>query len=262
MVTRIVVFRFDRNPLVCRARVRQLRSLNPGVVIAGLYGGPRGLRSLAVRMASRWVLCLDSLYVSRRDGRWNWQHGDLALAAWFRDVGHAQAFDVAHLVEWDLYLAAPLDQVYREVPPDAVGLTAHTPLRELAADWEWMTRDDLRQESDALLEALRERFGFRGEPHACLGIGPCFPRAFLAAYAELGMPALANDEMRLPQAAQLLGFAVADTCLRRSWHSVEEDLVFNATGRPIERDVIRAEVLRPEGRRAFHPVRERDPMTG
>jgi hypothetical protein len=31
--------------------------------------------------------------------RWNWKNGDLALAAWYRDVGYRIDFDIAQLVE-------------------------------------------------------------------------------------------------------------------------------------------------------------------
>ena len=262
MITRLVVFRFDRNPLICRSRVRQLRRLNPDVVIAGLYGGAAGLRGALFRAASRSLLGLDSFYASSRDGRWNWQHGDLALAAWFRDVGGRYAFDVAHLVEWDLVLAAPLAEVYGHVPPDSVGLTALTPLDEVARDWEWVCRDDRRPQSEALLAALRDDWGFQGEPHVCLGVGPCFPRAFLEAYAAVEPPELGNDELRLPQMARVLGFRVVDTGLRRAWRSGSEDLVFNASGREIDPAVVRAELQRPDGRRAFHPVRRNVAVTG
>jgi hypothetical protein len=257
MIRRIVVFRFDRNPLICRSRIRELRRLNPDVVIAGLYGGVQGFRGLLVRAGSRLVLGLDTCYASRRSGRWNWQHGDLALAAWFRDVGRQYEFDVVHLVEWDLLLAAPLAEVYRGVPADAVGLTAHTPLSRVGPDWDWVSRPDLRGETQALLNELRDRWGFRDEPYACIGVGPCFPRSFLSAYAALDVPELGHDELRLPQFARVLGFSVVDTGFRRSWHSALDDPVFNATGKDIDEATIRAELRRPEGRRAFHPVRGR-----
>lgn len=257
MIRRIVVFRFDRNPLICRSRIRDLRRLNTGVMIAGLYGGDQGIRGFMFRMGSRHVLGLDTFYASRHTGRWNWQHGDLALAAWFRDVGNCYEFDVVHLVEWDLLLAAPLAELYQGARADAVGLTAHTALSVVGPDWDWVARPDLRRQAESFFTELRERWGFVDEPHACLGVGPCLPRSFLAAYAGLDVPELGNDELRYPQFARILGFPIVDTGFRTSWHSAQDDSVFNGTGREIAPATIRAELRRPDGRRAFHPVRRR-----
>jgi hypothetical protein len=253
---RIVVFRLDRNPLVCRTRIRTLRRLNPGVPIVGLYGGPGGFRRASFRLGSRAVLGLDSFYASRRPGHWNWQHGDLAVAAWYRDVGHRLDFDVAHLVEWDLLLLAPLDELYRDVAPDAVGLTAYTPLSEVGEEWDWLRRPERRTSTHELFRYAREHWGHAGEPYACVGVGPCFPRAFLAEYAALDAPELGHDELRLPLFAAILGYRVVDTGFRHSWHGDHDDAFFNASGQAIQEAAIVAELRRPEGRRAFHPVRE------
>jgi hypothetical protein len=255
MTRRIVVFRFDRNPLVCRARVRTLRRHNPGVPVVGLYGGAGGYRRWAFRLGSRAVLGLDSFYASRRTSQWNWQHGDLALAAWYRDVGHRLDFEVAHLVEWDLLLLAPLDQLYRGVAPGAVGLTAYTPLSEIGEQWDWMRHQHRRAATDELLRQARERWGYTDEPHACLGVGPCFPRSFLDEYAALDAPEVGHDELRLPLFAAILGFPVIDTGFRTSWHEGPDDAFFNVSGKEIAQATIVAELHRPDGRRAFHPVR-------
>lgn len=249
------MFRFDRNPLVCRARVRTLRRLNPGVPVVGLYGGAGGCRRGAFRLGSRAVLGLDSFYASRRTGQWNWQHGDLALAAWYRDVGHRLDFDVVHLVEWDLLLLAPLEELYGRVAPGAVGLTAYTPLSDVGDEWDWLRRPDRRAATDQLFSQARERWEYTGEPHACLGVGPCFPRSFLDQYAALDAPEVGHDELRLPLFAAILGFPVVDTGFRTSWHESGDDAFFNATGKDIEDAAVLTELCRPDGRRAFHPVR-------
>jgi hypothetical protein len=252
---RIVVFRFDRNPLVCRARIRTLHRLNPGVPVVGLYGGAGGYRRWAFRLGSRAVLGLDSFHASRRSCQWNWQHGDLALVAWYREVGHRLHFDVAHLVEWDLLLLAPLEQLYRGIAPGAVGLTAHTPLSEIGEEWDWMRRPEHRAATDQLLWQARERWGYTGEFYACVGVGPCFPRSFLDEYSAVDAPDIGHDELRLPLFAAILGFPVVDTGFRKSWHEGSDDAFFNASAREIEDAAVVAELRRPDGRRAFHPVR-------
>jgi hypothetical protein len=254
---RIVVFRFDRNPLVCRAHVAQMRRLNPRLQIHGLYGGPHGYKRAAFRLAGRRVLDLDSLWLSPHSGRWNWHHGDIALAMWYRDVGHRLEFDVLHYVEWDLLLLEPLEQFFASVPVEAVGLTALTPLSAVPDDWEWLRTPERRRQWEHLLAEVRKRRGYDQTPHACWGPGPCFPRAFIERYPALPHPEECPiEELRMPLFAQILGFELANTGLRRSWNDPAEDRFFNLNSVEIEPSTITAELARPDGRRAFHPVRK------
>jgi hypothetical protein len=203
------------------------------------------------------LLDLDGLYVSRRSERWNWQHSDLAVAAWYRAVGSRVPFQVVHVIEWDLLLLAPLQSLYAHVPQDTVGLTALTPVSLLEHEWTWLRREESRREWDTLLSRARADWGYDGVPHGCLGPGPCLPRAFLEAYAALAPPVLCNDELRLPLFAQILGFPLADTRLRGRWHGEREDPFFHFRDTEIELNTIRAELAKPGGWRAFHPVRTR-----
>lgn len=252
-VRRIIVFRFHKAPLVCRSRVALLRELNPEVPIYGVFGGSRA----SLRGVGKALLGLDSLHASRESAEWNWQHSDLVLAAWYRDVGWQIPFDVIHVVEWDLLLLEPLELLYASVPQEAVGLTALTPISELEQEWTWLRREESRQEWETLLAWARADWGYYGHPHGCLGPGPCFPRSFLEAYAGIKPPVLCNDELRLPLFAQILGFPMADTRLRGPWRGEREDPFFHFRRGEIELDVIRAELAKPDGWRAFHPVRAR-----
>jgi hypothetical protein len=170
-------------------------------------------------------------------------------------VGHRVAFDVAHLIEWDLLLLDSLDRVYQSIPEGAVGLTALTPLSAIEDEWEWTQRPDDRRQWNELLAYARERWAYDQAPYACLGAGPCFGKAFLAQYAAIDPPDLCNDELRLPLFAQILDFPIFDTGLRRTWYSSEEDRFLNSTSDSIDPDVIMEEWAKPDGRRAFHPVR-------
>jgi hypothetical protein len=251
---RLVVFRFHKAPLVCRSRAALLRRLNPDVPIYGLFGG-KG-------QVSKRLVGLDGLYSSRRPAEWNWKHSDLVLAEWYRDVGHALPFDVLHLVEWDLLLVEPLERLYASVPDGAVGLTALTPTSALETEWTWLRREENRREWEQLLGIARAEWHYDGIPHGCVGPGACFPRAFLEAYAEIEPPLLCNDELRLPLFAQILGFPIADTRLRGPWRGEREDPFFHFRNQEIELSAIKAELAKPHGWRAFHPVRRRiDPET-
>jgi hypothetical protein len=255
---RIIVFRFDREPLVCRSRVALLRELNPGVPIHGMYGGPHGYRQAAFQLAGRRVLGVDSLWTaSPEPARWNWLHGDLTLAAWYRDVGHMLAFDVAHVIEWDLLLLDSLARVFASVPDDAVGLTALTPLSRVEGCWEWIDEPAHRHEWELLLGEARRLWDYDAEPFACWGPGQCLSKAFLERFAAVDLPKCGHDELRLPLVAQALGFRLADTGLRHRWLDADEDRFFNLTSTEITLTDIRAECSRPDGHRAFHPVRRR-----
>jgi hypothetical protein len=255
-VKRIVVFRFDRSPVVCRANVGQMRRCNPGIRIHGLYGGPRGYKGAAFRLAGRRVMDLDSLWLSPHSGVWNWYHGDIALAIWYRDVGHRLDFDVLHFVEWDLLLLDSLERIFDSVPAHAVGLTALTPLSAVEDDWEWLGTPERRRQWEQLLADVRARWGYDQRPYACWGPGPCIPRAFIERYSALPPPEECPiDELRLPLFAQVLKFELADTGLRRTWDDPAEDRFFNLRPVEIDHDTIAAELARPDGRRAFHPVR-------
>jgi hypothetical protein len=251
-VKRAVLLRFHKAPLICRSRVSLLRHLNPEVPVYGLFGGRR-LPAVVLKQ----LVGLDGVFVSRGSDRWNWQHGDLALAAWYRAAGSKLDFDVLHVVEWDLLLAAPLEALYASVPPGAVGLTALTPIAELEGEWTWLRKPEPRREWESLLAITREKWGYDGEPYGCLAAGPSFPRAFLEAYVAADPPALANDELRVPLFAQILGFELADTRLRGPWRGEREHELFHLRNHEIELATIRAELARPDGARAFHPVRRR-----
>jgi hypothetical protein len=205
----------------------------------------------------RRLVGLDGLHVLGESERWSWQHGDLALAAWYREFGHRIDFDVAHLVEWDLLLLEPLGSLYAAVPDGAVGLTALTPISELEREWTWLRREESRREWQSLLEHARREWGYDAEPFGCVGPGPCFPRAFLEAFAQLDPPRLCNDELRLPLFAQILGFPPADTRLRGPWRGEREHPFFHFRAQEIAPDTIRAELAKPDGWRAFHPVRSK-----
>jgi hypothetical protein len=254
---RLVVFRFDRDPLVCRSRVKLLRALNPGVPLHGLYGGDRPLPKAAARAGAR-LLLLDGVYASSHDGRWNWKNGDLALLDWFRDVGRRLTFDVLHLVEWDLVCLEPLAEAYADVPTESLGLTCLTPTVELEGRWEWLTGPERLADWQALVEHAGRAWGpVDPGARACLGVGPSFPRAFLESYASVEATERCHDELRIPLVAGCLGFEVTDTGFRHGWWDSADDRFFNVGGAFIEGSVIRRELADPGGRRVFHPVRDR-----
>jgi hypothetical protein len=261
---RLILFRFDRQPLVCRDRVALLRELNPGVHICGIFGGKRGYRYWAFRGGGKSFLRLDSLYCSPQPGRWSWNNVDLVLAAWYRDAGVRLDFDVAYVIEWDMLVSDSLEHVYSAVPEGALGLTALTPIAAIQHQWGWLQRSDERRHFEELLAHARSTWGYDAVPHACWGGGACLPRAFLAKYAAIdpaelapGRGATPQEELRFPLFAQILGFPIVNTGFRTSWDDAQEDRFYNLISREIDSTTIGAELAKADGRRVFHPVRRR-----
>jgi hypothetical protein len=250
-VTRAVLLRFHKAPLVCRSKVTLLRTLNPGISVHGVCGGDQPV----MRRIGKYVVGLDGLHASELSGK-HWMDLDLVVRDWYREVGSTLSFDVLHLVEWDLLFVAPLDELYAGVPEGAVGLTALTPVSELG-EWTWLRREGERRNWERLLDVARRDWGYDDIPHGCVGPGPVFPRAFLEAYAAVEPPIIAHDELRLPLFAQILGFPIVDNGLRGPWRGEREHAFFHFRSAEIELETIRSELAKPDGARAFHPVRRR-----
>lgn len=250
---RLVLLRFHGDLPVCRNRAELLRLFNPDGVICGLFGGDeRELPAVRRRLDGAFA---SIRAIPGRTPRWKWQHGDLAVAAWFREHGREFPFDVLHVLEWDLLLLDSLDRLHRGVPAGAVGLTQLRPLREVEASWGWTTREGKREQWDQLLGHVRARYGYRDEPWACKAAGACLPRAFLEAYAAEEVPELGNDELRLPLYAQCLGFPVVDSGLVDAGLPDAAGL-FRLDDVAVPAAEIRRQAQMPGGARVFHPYRQ------
>src|SRR5437773_9964385 len=118
---RLVLFRFHQNRVVCQNRLDLIKRYNPAVEIHGLYGGDESIYPSVRRAIGNEF---SSLFCLRgKTAHWKWLNGDLALREWYQAVGRRLAFDVLHLVEWDLVLLDSLDNIYGLVPADAAGIT-------------------------------------------------------------------------------------------------------------------------------------------
>jgi len=253
-IRRAALLTFHRDWEVCRSRISLLRMLNPGVEVHGLFGGEGTDFAEAARHLDREFDTLAPCDVGTT--RWRWQHTDLVIRDWYVRYGHVLAIDILHVLQWDLLLFAPLDRLYQHVPLDAMALTGITPLTAIADRWHWTRVEPHRTETPALFALARERWGFAGEPTACVGPGTALPRRFLERYAAEQIPELGHDEVRLPLFAQLFGLRLVDTGFYPEWFNAETERPFNANGAELQLDVVRAELSRTDGRRAFHPCRE------
>lgn len=249
---RVIIFRFHKLPSICLERVKFLKRLNPSVDIFGLYGGEAD--ELPIMRETLGPFCADISSLAEYAPSWKWRFGDLAVRQWFINVGNRVPFDVAHIIEWDLLLCRPLHVMYSHIAADTVGLTGLRRVKDVEHFHPFISQEPLSLEWKNLLHWARSKHGYSLEPLLCLGPGYCLPRSFLESLSRLVMPELSMDELRLPLAAQILGFNISDTRLCRSFQMEEEVRVFNTIKKEVPISTVVQELEQMRGRRAFHPV--------
>jgi len=249
---RIVLFRFHENPAVCENRLRLVRKMNPDIAIFGLYGGEDG----AVGSFSRLSPYLENFFIiGDKSAEWKWKNSDLAARLWLDAVGAKTDFDMLRMIEWDLVLFDSLDNIYRSIPENGIGLTGLTELINIEDKWDWTSVKKERIKYEALFDFARKRYGYEKTPYASLGPGCCLPRKFLADYAAAEVPELCHDELRLPLFGQVLGYQLYDTGFYKKWFDEGEHAYFNCMDRLIDGSTIVGELKKAAGRRVFHPYR-------
>lgn len=249
---RIIVFRFHREPIVCKNRLRLLRLFNPDIEIYGLYGGDE---KNFPRIEAEFSGEFSNIYCIRgKTAVWKWQNGDLALRMWYKDFGRDLNFDMLHFIEWDLLLLGPFDHIFRHVPENGVGISGLTLLSSIESRWPWTTKEPWKSEWLELLSFAQKTFNYTLLPHAGIACAGCLPKSFLEKYSCLDVPELCHDELRVPLFAQIGGFTLYDTNLY-TWFAPDEEKFFNVEIFNIETKTVIEELLKPEGKRVFHPYR-------
>ncbi|MDR1223315.1 MAG: beta-1,6-N-acetylglucosaminyltransferase [Tannerella sp.] len=191
----VILFRFHKNPPVCLNRIELLKLYNPDIPIYGIYGGnEEDFRTFDELVNGH----LAGVYrIKNRTGDWNWQNFDLALREWYRDCGKEIDFDTAYVVEWDLLLFVPLNEIYAGINKNELDITGLTPLSSVENQWSWTT-GALRDGYVRLMEFVQKTYACSKASFASLGPGLCFPKSFLAGYSAIDVPELSNDEVRVP----------------------------------------------------------------
>lgn len=256
-----ILFWFYRDVIVCKNRLRQWRSHNPGVPIFGLFGGEPAERSayeaaLAPYLDDFWA------YPEPADPSWKWRNGDLVLSRWFAERGRDLAWDTVWVAQWDLVAVRPIARLVPRLRPGELLLSGLRPVREVEPWWQWV-QGTKRQEYDAFLAHVTDRFGPVEDPLCCQFIGFVAPRRFLERYAALEPMELGFLEYKLPILAQVLGIPFADDPCFRPWWAEDPTTasakrshrLVHAWPTELHLGMILYESHRPGGRRVFHPFR-------
>lgn len=260
-----ILFRFHKDLDVCLDRLHLIRHLNPGVPIWGLYGGPR---ANAAAVQQRIEPLLDHFAaIESDDVGWKWLHQDLAVRDWFVKHGHRLAFDYLCDYEYDLLLATPFARLVPSTP-NVVALTGLAKLSDVRSTWYWTSVDPHRRHFEQYVAHLAHRYGIAQPTYVSQGPFPFLPRAFLERLVDVEYPSCVirklPSEITYPAVAEAVGFDVIDTGFHPAWTSsipgVPACCLFHCETAPLVTFTqIEAELCKHQGRRAFHPVKEKVP---
>lgn len=248
---RAVIFRFYKEPSICKNRLELLKKFNPKICIFGIFSG--SIKSYEKKFRYLETHFEDVFLIKGKHHYWKWINGDLTLREWYKKVGRKTDFDMFHIIDWDLLMFDSLDNIYRRIPKNCVGLTGLIPMKPVEKEWDWVSEGIGKKEWEKLIGYVKKRHGYISEPYGSLGPGACLPRKFLEKYSQTKVPELCHEEVRIPLFSQLLGFKLYDTGFYKKWFSEEERRYFNCRGREIKLAVIKKELAKKQGRRVFHP---------
>jgi hypothetical protein len=274
---RAILFWCYKAPELCEDRVRLLRRNDPDAPLYVLFGGDPGLSAeLEARLAPLvddfWVFDRppppgsEELDVRFRGGtQWKYYFGDLLIAAWFEERGHALEWDTVVVVQWDMLVFGRIDDVFGCLEEDQVLFSGLRPIAEVEDRWAWTTPDNPAERAryEAFLAHVRERHGYDAEPQGYVAVVTCLSRAFLERFAGIERPDLGFLEYRLPIYAQVFGTPICREHPFRPWWGAVEPRSPDHTLRARPDEISAWTILRnlrdPRGARVFHPYWRRTP---
>jgi len=261
-----ILFWFYKELAICEDRLRLLRRLNPEASIYGLFGGEP---SAAGEAQARLGGLLDDFYAfpDAQSPDWKWRNGDRLIAAWAEQRGRALAWDTVVVVQWDMLLLAPVQQLFGMLQPGQALFSGLRPLEEIESWWGWAGAKDpeKRQEREAFRSELARGHGYRGPLLACLFIVVCLPRRFLELYPASGPPETGFLEYKCPTMARVFDIPFCTDHPYRPWWASDpatrdapaRERVLNAVGRRVSLPTVLREVLAADGARVIHPFEDR-----
>ena len=274
---RIILFRFHRHPTICLQRLRMTHALNPHIPIYGLFGGPKReaekmqklltphlthffiVPSISHALLKSSHTCKSCRTGHTIEGYWNWKNGDLLIRTWFQKIGKEIDFDMLHVMEWDLLLTRPIEELFRHISANSIGLTAPQPISVIGRRWNWTTKDHKRQEFEHLMLYVQKHYNYQQHPLCCFAPGNCLPRSFLTEYSHHTIPPLSIDEVRLPLFAHIFGFPIVDTALTPVEYTSLAFSLFNTDQAEVPLSLIEKELKKGKGAPAFHPCTRKLP---
>ena len=200
-----ILFWFYKEPQICENHLALLRKYNPDTPIYGLYGGdPKE----ADKYSSILGKYLNDFYTftQDKDPDWKWHLGDLLITDWYCERGKNLSWDTILIVQWDMLVFAPVNELFSMLKQDQILLSGLRPIKEVEHFWDWVNPDikpELRQLYLKFLEYVQKKYDYNQEPLCCLFVVVCLPRNFMEKYSRVEQPELGFIEYRVPMYAQI-----------------------------------------------------------
>ena len=251
----IILFRFHDNPQRALSRIRLLREFN-NLDIHVLYGGEEKnledcRKVIQPEVSSFWTY-------TNKTSKWRWIHGDLLVKNWYREIGNKIPFEFVFILEYDMVILKPLKDIYPDIGEDSIALAACEPFtKEIESNWSWTSREEDRPDYLKFKEYMHKNYGIERQAKVCLGPGPLLSRKFLDAWSKTEDVDFVNDEIAYPAYAEALGFKALNHGMHPGFSaSDDEERFFNCNRKFVSQSMIKEELSKPDGIRAFHPVKD------
>ena len=229
-----ILFWFYKEIDICQNRLEILRQNNPTTPIYGLYGGDTNDVELFKSALGKY---LDNFYIfsEEKTSYWKWIQGDLMITDWFRNCGRYLQWDTIIIVQWDMLVVGPINQLFSMLKQDQILLSGLRSIKEVENDWQWVSPKfpQFRQTYLEFLEYVQRTYNYAQNPLGCLFIVVGFPRSFLEQYANIKEPELGFLEYRIPIYAQIFGTPFCENHSFNAWW-VDVDPIFWAKN-PLKR---------------------------
>lgn len=254
-MNKIILFRFHSNIEIAIERINLLKRFNPDKHIHGLFGGKKSEstffeESLRSQLSSFTV-------IDSEDPKWKWLHIDLTLKEWYRKTGKNIEFDFLYDIEWDMLLLDSLDNIYPKIlDQNSIALNAYEPIDNIRDNWDWTSEEPDKSKFLKFERYMNKKFGIEKLEFASLGPWAMLSKDFVDEFSNTEDNDLVLGEIAFPAYAQALKYNVIEAGLHPGWYDeVNEIKFFNAMDESIRIDSIKEELKKPNGRRAFHPVK-------
>ncbi len=257
-----ILFWFYLEPELCLNRLELLRKFNRSSKVFGLYGGPP---AEAIKYQTLLEPLLDDFYCSPfEDKNWKWLHGDLTILDWYSCRGRSLSWDSIVVIQWDLLLFDDINRQFAGIQKNQLCISD---LGELEAEdevrWSWTQPGTEKGEQFvAFCKYVQEKYKYTGKFFHSLFVVVVFPRVFFEKYLTVEHKELGFLEYKLPTYARIFGIPFFERDFGVQWLDVDNGKTgaINADHFDIPAGNIHRELMKPKGRRMFHPYYKSWPL--
>ncbi len=251
----IILYRYHKDFDLVLQRIKLIKLIDPEIRLFGIFGGEYSKFKEAEDYFSDYFE--NNYLIKVEDGKWKWLHADITYQMWYNDVGKGIDFDFVAVMEWDLLYMEKIENLFPNIKENEIHVSGLIPLKKISKCWFWANSENYKKYLvfKGQVEKLHHKVP---SEYAILGPGLCMPKSFLNDLSRIKLvDAYITDELKIPIWSQLLGYNLVSNNFYRNWFSFFEQKYFNANTINIDLKTIEKQLLKNNGRRAFHPFREK-----